>query len=211
MTVLGLLVWCLYRLFLLTWRVHIDEPPELREILKNRQSALLAHFHGDEVVLLQLFRRYPIATIVSTSKDGAIMNFVVRLMGGKTTRGSSTRGGVSALKGLLRLLKEGRVSSFAVDGPKGPLHEVKPGVFEVSKILQIPIFWVGVACDSKWVFEKSWNKTYLPKPFAKIQISWSHSTPAIAKEEDPRDESLALQRKNLLLEMRAQAEHQLRS
>lgn len=208
---LGFLIWTIYRALLFTWRVEIDEPPELIERLKNKQSFIFAHFHGDEIVLIQLFHRYPVATIVSTSKDGSIMNTLIRLLGGRTSRGSSTRGGVSALKGLLKLMKLGWVSSFAVDGPKGPLHEVKPGVFEVSKLMQAPIFCAGVACDQKWVFKKSWNQTYFPKPFAKIQISWSASVPPLSREEDPRDKGRALDLQKLLFKMRSQAEKQLRS
>ncbi|MDA0350274.1 MAG: hypothetical protein O3C20_23075 [Verrucomicrobia bacterium] len=44
---------------------------------------------------------------------------------------------------------------------------------ETSKNLQIPIFCAGISCDRAWVFEKSWNKAYLPKPFAKLNIVWT--------------------------------------
>ena len=209
--VLGSIIWFFYRLMLLTWRVQIHEPPELLQLLKNKKCFVLAHFHGDEIALVQLFSRYPVATIVSTSKDGSLMNTVVRLLGGKTSRGSSTRGGISALKGLLTLMKSGWAASFAVDGPKGPLHEVKPGVFEVSKVMQAPIFCAGVACDQKWVFKKSWNQTYLPKPFARIQIYWSYPVGPLQRQEDPRDKSLALQLQTKLFEMRNLASEQLRS
>ncbi len=209
--VLGFMIWCFYRVLLFTWRVEIHEPPELIELLKNKKCFVFAHFHGDEIPLIQLFHRYPVATIVSTSRDGSMMNVVIRLLGGKTSRGSSTRGGISALKGLLTLMKSGWVSSFAVDGPKGPLHEVKPGVFEDSKVMQAPIFCAGVACDRKWVFKKSWNQAYLPKPFARLQISWSTPTPALQRSEDPRDKGLALQLQSRLFEMRNRAQEQLRS
>jgi lysophospholipid acyltransferase (LPLAT)-like uncharacterized protein len=98
---------------------------------------------------------------------------------------------VQALKGLVRLVKTGRRnSSFAVDGPKGPIHVVKPGVFELSRLCDAPIFWSGVATDSAWKFEKAWNKTYFPKPFAKVFVEWHGPMPAISKEQDPRDPAL---------------------
>lgn len=159
--------------------------------LKDKQPLVLAHWHGDEVVLIYLVSRYKIATITSTSKDGEMMNLVIKLLGGRTSRGSSTRGGVNALKGLLRLVKDGHNCSFAVDGPKGPIHIVKPGVFEVSRLMAGPIFSVGVACDRKWTFEKAWNKAYLPKPFAKIHIVWTGPIGPVLKGTDPRDEALA--------------------
>ena len=118
-----------------------------------------------------------------------MMNTVLRLFGGKTVRGSSTRGAVNALKGLIRLAREGYNTSFAVDGPKGPIHVVKPGVFEVSRLIASSggqIFAAGIACDRKWVFDKAWNKAYLPKPFAKVVIQWVGPYGPLPKEVDPR-------------------------
>ena len=176
----------------MTWRVSIHEPPEMLLALKNKEPIILAHWHGDEIPLLALMTRYRLATITSTSKDGEMMNTVVRLQGTKTSRGSSTRGGVTALKGLIRIVKdEGRNTSFAVDGPKGPRHKVKAGVFEFSRLLNSPIYAAGVHCDRAWVFHKAWNKSYFPKPFAKISFHWLGPVIQVSKEHDPRSEQLA--------------------
>lgn len=174
------------------------EPPDLKIRLQNKLPTLFAHWHGDEIVLLSLIGKYRIATITSTSKDGEIMDALVKFVGGVTSRGSSTRGAIAALKGLVKLIKSGRNSSFAVDGPKGPVYKVKPGVFEVSRLVQSPIYYCGVSCDRAWRFEKSWNKTFFPKPFAKIIIEWAGYLPAISSDQDPRSESLALSLENAL-------------
>ncbi len=187
----GFLIWLFYRLLMSTWRVQIFEPPAMKEHLNRGEPMVFAHWHGDELSLIQLFHIYKTATIVSTSKDGELMNTAIHLLGGKTSRGSSTRGGIGALKGLLNLMKSGYNTSFAVDGPKGPRHQVKPGVFEVSKLTRAPIFAVGVACNNAWHFPKSWNKTYLPKPFSRIIIFWQSSVGPLTKEQDPRDFQLA--------------------
>jgi lysophospholipid acyltransferase (LPLAT)-like uncharacterized protein len=183
------LVYLLYRTLMLTWRVQISEPSEMQQRLLEKKPFILAHWHGDELALLQFMRRYNIATIVSTSRDGELMNSVASWLGAKTSRGSSTRGAVSALKGLIRLVRAGHNCSFAVDGPKGPIHKVKPGVFEVSRALEIPIFWAGVACDRALYFPKSWNKTFLPKPFAKIYVRWEGPLAPPLKHDDPRENS----------------------
>lgn len=193
-------------MLLLTWKLKVEDPPELTSRLKNREPFILAHWHGDELALASLLGRYRLATIVSTSKDGDIMSVFSRLMGTKSSRGSSTRGGIGALKGLLRLMKEGCNCSFAVDGPKGPIYKVKPGVFETSKLAQAPIFYAGVYADRKLVFEKAWNKTFLPKPFAKVHIRWSGPLAPIQKTQDPRDENLALDLEKLLHGARAEVQ-----
>lgn len=164
----------------------------MQKLLKERSPILLAHWHGDEIALLHLIKRYRLATITSTSKDGELMNWVIEKLGGVTSRGSSTRGGISALKGLLRLIKtQGRNSSFAVDGPKGPIYKVKPGIFEVSRIVKAPIFWVGVSANHFFHFKKAWNQAILPKPFAHVYIEWHGPMEAVKDSHDPKDPVLA--------------------
>lgn len=203
--ILPYIVWIFYRTLSATWRVRFIEPVEIKNALANKSSFIIAHFHGDELALLQIARRYPMATIVSTSKDGELMNKVLHLMGTKTSRGSSTRGGVQALKGLISLVKDGRNCSFAVDGPKGPLHKVKPGVFEFSRILKIPIVPTSSVCSNAWHFPRSWNKTYLPKPFSKIVIYLNSPIEAITKDQDPRDPELANSLESILHKTKAEA------
>ena len=130
--------------------------------------------------------------MVSTSKDGELMARVIHLMGARTSRGSSTRGGVSALKGIIRLTKEGWSPSVAVDGPKGPIYKAKPGIFEISKLIQAEIIPVAAACDHKFTFEKAWNKTFLPLPFARIVVVWGDALPAVPKDADSRSGDLSL-------------------
>lgn len=188
----------IYKLWSSTWRFEVVEPPEMTEYLKNNKPFLLAHWHGDELALISLSKKYKIATITSTSKDGELVNTVLRLLGAKTSRGSSTRGGVGALKGLLNLAKSGCNVSFAVDGPKGPIHQVKAGVFEFSRVRNFEIFCAGLHCENAIRFPKSWNQTYFPKPFAKISLVWRGPVESVSKEQDPRDTNLAEDLRNQL-------------
>lgn len=185
-------MWFIYRLLSWTWRLELVEPPEMMEALEKRAPFILAHWHGDEIPLVQLSRRYRIATMTSNSKDGSMMTVIVKLMGGKTSRGSSSRGGAAGLKGLVRLLSQGHTTSFAVDGPKGPYHKVKPGILEMSRLSKAPIYVGGLACDNAWIFHKAWNKAFLPKPFSRVVILWQFAMPAIDKSMDPRSPELGL-------------------
>ena len=203
--ILPIVVFVFYKTLSATWRVRIIEPDLLKKALEDQTPVVLAHWHGDELALISIVKRYRIATIASQSKDGELMAKVLKWLGAKTSRGSSTRGGVQALKGLLRLLKDGGNCSFAVDGPKGPLHKVKPGVFEISRMASAPIFAAGVAVDRAIHFPRSWNKTYLPKPFAKVIIYWLGPLPPVSREVDPRNPDLALELEGLLHQAKDQA------
>lgn len=204
--ILGLFVWLFFKTLSMTWKVTVEEPESMRRSLQNKEPLIFAHWHGDEVALIYLIRRYRIATIASTSKDGEMMNTVIRLQGGITTRGSSTRGAINALKGLIRLVRDQkRNSSFAVDGPKGPIYQVKPGVFELSRLMNGQIYAVGVSCSKAWRFEKAWNKAFLPKPFSRIHMQWIGPIGPISRDQDPRGPELAKQLAEALHQGRAEA------
>lgn len=194
-----------YKCLYFTWRIEIKEPEAMKLAIKEKSPFILAHWHGDELALIHLFSRYKLATMTSTSKDGELVDTIVRWFGGATSRGSSTRGGVGALKGLIRLMQKGYNASIAVDGPKGPIYKVKPGIFELSKISGCPIYWSGVYCDKAHIFQKSWNKALLPKPFARIYIEWNGPMKALDRNDDPKNPSLNLKLEN---ELNA-AKHQL--
>lgn len=203
--ILGFLIWLIYRALSLTWKIQVVEPPELKKDLAEKAPVILAHFHQDELALVALTPVYKIATMTSTSKDGELMSTVLRLLGGSVSRGSSTRGGANALRGLISLCRKGANSSFAVDGPRGPIYEVKPGVFELSRLLKSSIYAGGVFCNRSWKFPKAWNQTYLPKPFSHIYVVWFKAFDFVTKDQDPRAEDLAKALQNQLFAARQRA------
>ena len=178
------LIYFVYRLLIATWRIHIVESPGLKKFLAEMRPVVFAHWHGDELALIHLVRRYGLSTMTSTSRDGSIIDFAIRKLGGSTARGSSTRGGVGALKGLIRLVKNGSNASIAVDGPRGPIYTPKPGVFHLSRICRAPIVPTGVAASPIHVFRKSWNKAFLPLPFAKVVVVLSEPLPPQEEREN---------------------------
>lgn len=188
---LPVLVYWFYRLLFITWRKTVIENGPLKEALQNRRPIIFAHWHGHELAIAFLVSKYRLATMTSLSKDGQLIDYVIRRLGGATSKGSSSRGAVSALKGLIRLMKNGYPASMAVDGPRGPIHQVKPGVFELSRLAQAQIFPVGVAIDNPYIFEKSWNKAALPMPFSKVCVFYGDPIPTLDKSKNPKDIQMA--------------------
>jgi len=197
--ILPYLVFCAYWLITRSWRLTVVESPEMRAALNNKQPLIFAFWHGDELVTTSLSRFYRVATMTSTSKDGELLTKVLALMDIATSRGSSTRGGVRALKGLLELQKkEGRIPVVAVDGPRGPYHEVKAGVFQLSKLLNTPIVPVSFAAVRFHTFDKAWNKARLPLPFTRV-VAYFGPPQLYTTAIDPRDAQIAHQLKQGLV------------
>jgi lysophospholipid acyltransferase (LPLAT)-like uncharacterized protein len=118
---------------------------------------------------------------------------MAHLGGAKSARGSSTRGGGGALKSIIELGFQGWNPAIAVDGPKGPRHKVKSGIFEVSRATQSKIFPVAMAMNRAFVFEKAWDKSVFPKPFARVICFWGDGLPAVPKEGDSKNPRLGLE------------------
>lgn len=190
--VLPWIAFIFFRIWSMTWRVTCIESEGLKKAIANDDPIVFAHWHGDELKILPLIKPYRVAAMTSTSKDGQLVDFAVRRFGGATSRGSSTRGGIGALKGMIRLMGEGYRASMAVDGPKGPLHKVKPGTLELSRLAKAIIVPMGAATDRKIVFHKSWNKAELPKPFAKIVVYFGEPLPIVTRDESAKAPELAL-------------------
>ena len=56
----------------------------------------------------------------------------------------------------------------------------------------------GVAYSKALHFPKAWNKTFLPFPFAKVQVIWEGPWGPANRETDPRDEKIARELEDLL-------------
>jgi lysophospholipid acyltransferase (LPLAT)-like uncharacterized protein len=196
--VIPYIVFAVYKLLFWSWRVRIIEAPEVTDMMRRQETFVIAHWHGDELGILHLLKPYNVSCIISTSKDGEIMNKAVQLLGAETVRGSSTRGGTQALKGIIRLKKRGRRPSVAVDGPKGPIYQVKPGVFQISRLTGLPIVPISFHATRFHRFAKAWNQSRLPLPFAKVTIVWGDPLPSVRKEQDPKDKTLSSQLKEAI-------------
>jgi lysophospholipid acyltransferase (LPLAT)-like uncharacterized protein len=174
----GLLAGFLYKNYSSTFRYElIFEDPFDKKIFfedLNRLEAcpgknlIYACFHQDDLSCLPYFSSKNICILISNSKDGQILASAVEHMGYQTIRGSSHRGGVAGLLAGMRKVLDGHKLTIAVDGPRGPIYEVKEGITAVSDKAKRPI--VPIRGYPKWkiVFKKSWNKATLPIPFTKI-------------------------------------------
>jgi lysophospholipid acyltransferase (LPLAT)-like uncharacterized protein len=189
--VASFIVFVIYRLLISTWRQKIISNPQLDDDLKNKRPVVFALWHGHELAMISFSKFYPVVTMTSISDDGQIMDGALKRLGMKTSKGSSSKKAVQGLKGLLRLGKSGHIPVVPVDGPKGPIYVPKPGVFEISRLLNARIYPGALASSSQINFEKSWNKTFLPKLFAKVVLVWGKPLDVVSRAEDPRSPELA--------------------
>jgi lysophospholipid acyltransferase (LPLAT)-like uncharacterized protein len=155
------------RLLRLTWSVQVkgDDPDYLNGPL------IFCFWHGRQAGLLAHPRPRSVAVLSSLSTDGTLQSIILRLLGFEVFRGSSSRGGARGLKAIINALRSGHTdAAFAVDGPRGPLHEVKPGAIEAAQKSGATIIPITTRASHAWVFTKAWDQYELPKPFASVEL-----------------------------------------
>ncbi len=112
-----------------------------------------------------------VGVVISQSRDGELLSRVVEGFGYAALRGSSSRGGSQALRGVLRHLKGGRDVALTPDGPRGPRYRVAPGVGFLARRTGRPVVPLGVAMSRKAVF-RSWDRFQLPLPFGTVLLEY---------------------------------------
>ena len=108
-------------------------------------------------------------TRVSRSRDGNYGAALFRHVGLKPVRGSSSQGGMRALRALLRELEDGNAAAVTLDGPRGPRYEVQPGVVLLARKSGVPIVPVSLNAPHRWQL-RSWDQTQIPKPFSRVEL-----------------------------------------
>jgi lysophospholipid acyltransferase (LPLAT)-like uncharacterized protein len=134
------------------------------------KNCLYAFFHQDEYCLIPAFQDSNICVLVSSSKDGTMMDAAASNMGYQIVRGSSSRRAVAGFIEALKKVKAGHKFSIAVDGPRGPAFIAKDGITALSKKTGRPIFPLRAYPKPLIKVEKAWNKIKIPTPFCKVVV-----------------------------------------
>ena len=172
--------WLIRILSRILWRtcrvtVHgnIDH---ITRLLRSGQPCLPCVWHqmllfcGHYLIRLSKSKDFKLSFLISPSADGEIAAQVVLHLGAGVVRGSSSSTGARALRDCYEAVARNGVSLlFPADGPRGPLHELKPGALMVARLTGAPILPVGYRASRAWRL-RSWDRFIVPKPFARIEI-----------------------------------------
>jgi lysophospholipid acyltransferase (LPLAT)-like uncharacterized protein len=117
-----------------------------------------------EHILLPAFQygRADIQVLISRHADGQLIAEVCERLGFRLARGSSTRGGVDALRQMLKASETSHVA-ITPDGPRGPRRRVQPGLIYLAARTGLPVVPMGVGYDRPWRL-KSWDRFAVPRP-----------------------------------------------
>jgi len=138
------------------------------ELIEKSQPFIICAWHHDIYFSSWLLKDFELTALISSSKDGEYINQILSGFGFRAVRGSSTRGGIGAMKQLVRCLKDGNAVAITPDGPQGPIHKVQEGIVALAKMTGVPIIPWRYEASSCWKLN-SWDSHKIPKPITKIK------------------------------------------
>ncbi len=109
------------------------------------------------------------AGLTSRHTDGSIVSEVMAALDIKPVRGSTRRGGASALAELIDTLKDYDVA-ITPDGPRGPRRRLKDGIVFLASVTGVPIVPVTFSCASAWRPQGRWTDMTVPKPLTRAWL-----------------------------------------
>lgn len=140
---------------------------DLKRIRRNRKERFLyALWHEDIPLLSCKFGYTHLSTMASFSRDGEVIANFLKALRYRVVRGTSNKGWREAFDEMIKAFQDGWDLVLAVDGPKGPRYEVKPGVIYLASKGKIKIVPVVSNAKYKIIFHKSWDKMWGPLPFS---------------------------------------------
>lgn len=200
-SILSFLAWLYIQFIGLTSRINITGEN------KYPGAAVYALWHRQEVLFIYLHRNQEVCGLVSKSKDGEYMARILKRFGFTFVRGSTTTGGIMALRGLIKAARDGYSVAITPDGPKGPIFKVQPGIVYLAQKAHVPVIPVACALSKKKIL-RSWDKYQFPLPFGRIEAVYGQPLP-IAESDDVEAKTLELE--NILNKLTEEAETLLKA
>ena len=167
-------------------RIRTEGSESVDDLYRQGKRLIIAFWHGRQLMMPLAYRGTEAYILISQHRDGELIHQIVSRFGFQSVRGSTTRGGVPALRHLIRLGRAGVDLVVTPDGPKGPYQVAQVGAVQLAKATGLPIVPLTFSCSKK-------------KSFTVGIISWSPIRSAGASSSgETRFGSSAIRRRSTL-------------
>jgi lysophospholipid acyltransferase (LPLAT)-like uncharacterized protein len=180
------------RLLFKTLRIYfLPAAPNTNPYSNDGSEGFIYSVWHDEVAFPMFAGRH-VRTVALVSKhaDNSPLVLGLQMLGIGIVRGSSGRNGVEAIRELLRTPSNSHLV-ITPDGPRGPRHQVKPGLVLMaarSGRAIVPTAFVSSRC---WRIPGRWTDLVIPKPFARAYALGGRPI-YVAKDATQREFTLSL-------------------
>jgi len=182
------------RLLHTTMRIEVRGAEVLEAARRDPGQYILCFWHSRFVLMPYCYPGPRIVVLSSNHRDAEALVRILRKFGIEQARGSSTEGGATGLRQILRKVAQGCDVGLTPDGPRGPRRRAQPGVVAVARLTGLPIIPVTFSASPSRRL-RTWDRTLLPRFFSTGVFVYGRPVAV------PRDASVAVQEeKRLALE-----------
>lgn len=139
------LIWLLGKLL----RIRTEGAQIVDDLYKEGTHIIIAFWHGRQLMIPIAYRGSEAHILISQHRDGELIHRIMKRFGFRSVRGSTTRGGLVALRKLIKLGKSGVDLVITPDGPKGPRQVAQMGVIHLARATGLPIVPITFSCTKK--------------------------------------------------------------
>jgi lysophospholipid acyltransferase (LPLAT)-like uncharacterized protein len=132
-----------------TLRIRHVSVERIEALNREARGYIMAFWHAHLLLMVYAQYRKPITAVISQHRDGELIARTMMRFGALAARGSTTRGGFSALRDVIRIASSGRVVAITPDGPRGPRRVAQIGAIASAQAAQVPIIPVAFVAKKK--------------------------------------------------------------
>jgi lysophospholipid acyltransferase (LPLAT)-like uncharacterized protein len=181
-----------YRLIrFLGWSARIEY--RNRDVLERarRESGpyILTFWHSRFALMPFCYPGNRMVVLHSRHRDARMLAQVMARFGHAQAWGSTTAGGATGVRQILRFIRDGHDVGMTPDGPRGPRRRVQPGVIALARLSGKPI--VPVAYSARPARRLgSWDRTLVPWPFARALFVYGEAIRVPRDADETAQEAL---------------------
>lgn len=200
--------WRAYRALGRSWTYRTEGMQVLQDCIAAGQPVVGAFLHARTFALLHHFslpEQGRWILMCSQSRDGEAMARIEEGLGFRVARGSSGKGGARALVEMIKAQREDRGlnSCLAIDGSRGPRGIAQLGIITLAQKTGSVLLPVAASTKDCWRWERSWDRTVIPKWGATVAVRAADPIPVPAKLSPEELEALRLRVETTLVGMHA--------
>jgi lysophospholipid acyltransferase (LPLAT)-like uncharacterized protein len=162
----------LVRVLAWSWKTRFVNRDQIESHHGGGSGPVVAFWHQQIPAAIGSHFGYPACVLISQHRDGEMIAHISKRLGFHTMRGSSSQGGAQVVREMLEGNFGEDALCFTPDGPRGPCFSVAPGMVFIAAKSHRPVVLTGFAASKFWQ-AKSWDRMVIPKPFARIVITYS--------------------------------------
>ena len=200
--------WRAYRALGRSWTYRTENMQPLYDCIASGQPVVGAFLHSRTFALMHYFslpQQGRWMLMCSQSRDGEAMARIEEGLGFRVARGSSGKGGARALVEMIKAQREDRGlnSCLAIDGSRGPRGVAQLGIITLAQKTGSVLLPVAGSTPHCWRWDRSWDRTVIPKWGATVAVRAADPIPVPAKLSPEELEALRLRVETTMLRLHA--------